>query len=87
MTQQMNSATVELNTTAAHTGDLYGDAHEGCQDCDAEEFIMVEINAARGQRKRVQVCDDCSQPFRDAPDGLYDPTALGYTDGSEYDGY
>jgi hypothetical protein len=81
-----NADTVELNTTPAQNGDLYGDA-DGCQDCDSDEFIMVEINAARGQRKRIQVCDECSEPFRDAPKGLYDPTALGYTDGCEYDGY
>jgi hypothetical protein len=86
MGQQTQADTVELNTTAAHKGDLFGDS-DGCQDCTSDEFIMVEINAARGKRKRVQVCDDCSETIRDAPSGLYDPTALGYTDGCEYNGY
>jgi len=75
------SMTVELNTTPAHTGDLFGDATEGCQHCDADEFILIEINGAAGSRKRVQACWDCAEDYREAPRGLYDPTALGYTDG------
>jgi len=84
-TQQQK--TVELNTTMAHNGDLYGDVQEGCQHCDSDEFVIVEINASAGRRKRVQACWDCCQEYKEAPRGLYDPTALGFTDGCEYDGY
>lgn len=87
MSQAMQTQTVELNTTAAHTGDLYGDADEGCQHCESDEFLMVEINAAAGQRKRVQACWDCCEPYREAPSGLYDPTALGYSKDADYDGF
>jgi len=48
---------------------------------------MVEINAAAGQRKRVQACWDCCEDNRDAPSGLYNSTALGYTKGADYDGF
>jgi hypothetical protein len=87
MAHSTSTQTVELNTTLAHTGDLYGDASEGCQHCDADDYIMVEINGRAGSRKRVQACWDCAQDYREAPDGLYDPTALGYTDGANYDGF
>ena len=81
------SQTVELETTRAHTGELYGDWSQGCQHCDSNDFIMVEINGAAGSRKRVQACWYCCEDYREAPRGLYNPTALGYTPGADYDGF
>lgn len=85
MEAHQTSSTVELNTTPARTSDLYGDASEGCQHCRSDEFLMVEINASRGQRKRVQACRECAEDYREAPRGLYDPTVLGSTDGANFD--
>jgi hypothetical protein len=77
--------TVNLHTTRAATSDeMFGDP-EGCQHCDHDSFLLIEINAAKGQRKWTQACSDCAQEFHDAPDGLYDPTVLAYSEDADFD--
>jgi hypothetical protein len=78
------TSTVRLVQTPAYDGDeLYGDA-DGCRHCEATEFLLIEINAARGERKWVQACRECSREYERAPRGMYDPTVLGYTEGADY---
>jgi len=87
MSAKSSNNTVALNTTAAaDANELFGDS-KGCQHCDSDEFVLVEINGRAGSRKYVQACWDCCQDYREAPEGLYDPTAIGYTDDADYDGY
>jgi len=83
MSAQATQSTVELNTTRRNDTQ-YGDAATGCRHCDSDEFLLIEINAARGQRKYVQSCDACADDYREAPRGLYDPVVIGYTDGADY---
>jgi len=79
------SHTIELETTIATDRDEMF-TEDCCRDCGAEEVLAVEINAARGKRKIIHVCDDCAEPMKDAPKGVYDPTVLAYHPESEYDG-
>lgn len=87
MVESESGYTVKLKTTSAYKGELFGDADLGCQFCNSDDFIMVEIDGSAGSRKRVQACLECSEPYKNAPKGVYNATAIGYTDGSEYDGY
>jgi len=76
--------TVQLVQTPAYDGDeLHGDAG-GCRFCETADFLMIEVNAARGKRKWVQACRECSREYERAPRGMYDPTVLGYTGGADY---
>jgi len=86
MARQTQAQTVELETTmAANSDKMY--AADACRDCGDERVLQIEINSARGQRKLVNVCYDCAQDIKNAPDGVYDPTVLAYHPESEYDGY
>jgi len=85
MSQAMQTKTVELETTmAANSEKMF--AEDGCQDCGDNRVLQIEINAARGQRKMVNVCYKCAQDIKDAPSGVYDPVVMAYHPESEYDG-
>jgi len=77
----------ELETTmAANSDDMYAAPDQCCPDCGSDEILVIEVNAARGRRKRVTPCWEHAQHYKDAPSGLYDPTVLAYHPESEYDG-
>jgi hypothetical protein len=76
----------QLETTmAADTEEMYSE--QTCRDCGSDKVLVVEVNAARGQRKYINVCDDCVQSLTEAPEGVYDPVVMAYHPESTYDAF
>lgn len=84
--EAQNSGTTRLETTmAANSDEMYSE--QNCRDCGSEKVLVVEVNAARGQRKYINVCDNCVESLTDAPEGVYDPVVMAYHPESDYSAY
>jgi TFIIF-interacting CTD phosphatase-like protein len=76
----------QLETTmAANSDEMY--CEQNCRDCGSEKVLVVEVNAARGQRKYINTCDDCVDSLMDAPEGVYDPKVMAFHPESDYDAF